>query len=46
MRQRCLADLTTSNWLTVTTTPVVAGDENQVTLPATPPRNFFRLRKP
>jgi len=39
-------DLSTTNWLPVATTPVVVGGENQVTLPATPPRNFFRLRTP
>jgi PKD repeat protein len=40
------ADLSPGNWLPVTTPPVVVGEEHQVTLPATPPRNFFRLRKP
>jgi hypothetical protein len=40
------ADLSTGNWQPVTTPPEVVGAENQVTLPATPPRNFFRLRTP
>lgn len=40
------ADLSTGNWQPVTNPPEVVGSENQVTLPATPPRNFFRLRSP
>ncbi len=40
------ADLTATNWTTVTNTAVLAGDEKQVILSPTSARNFFRLHRP
>ncbi len=39
------ATLSTPAWMPVATAPVVAGDRNTVTLPATDPAAFFRLRR-
>ena len=39
------ADIGTTNWVAVTNTPVVEGLKNQIILPLTAPRQFFRLRE-
>jgi hypothetical protein len=40
------SDLTTTNWLTVTNTPVVTNGQNQVTLSRSNSSQFFRLKYP
>jgi hypothetical protein len=40
------SNLATANWQTVTNTPTITNGLDQVTLPATPPNNFFQLFHP
>jgi hypothetical protein len=40
------SDLTTTNWATVTNTPVVTNGQNQVILPAESSNQFYRLQYP
>jgi hypothetical protein len=37
---------TNSVWTTVTNAPIIVGGNNQITLPSSQPRRFFRLRGP
>ena len=37
-------DLSTTNWTTVTNTPAVKGQQNQVVLPISPGNRYYRLR--
>ena len=40
------SSLATTNWVALTNTPVLAGDERQVVLPSWPGSRFFRLKAP
>jgi hypothetical protein len=40
------SSLATANWLDVTNTPAVTNGQNQVALPVSPVKNFFRLLHP